>query len=55
VKAKYLGITVPAGLLGEAKFGTITVEKGRFSFDERPLEGEEEAALKELCDAKKPM
>lgn len=51
--AKYMGLTVPAGLLGEAKIGTITVEKGQTKFNGNPLEGDAEAALKAICAEQK--
>jgi hypothetical protein len=51
--AKFLGRTVPAGLMGEAKMGTITVEKGQVKFNGDPLEGDEVATLKALCAAQK--
>ncbi len=47
--AKYIGLTTPQGVLGEAKMGTVTVEKGRVAFNGNPLEGDAEAALKALC------
>jgi hypothetical protein len=50
--AKYMGLTVPAGVMGEAKMGTITVEKGQVKFNGNPLEGDAEAALKALCAEK---
>jgi hypothetical protein len=51
--AKYMGLDTPAGLLGEAKVGTITVEKGQTKFNGNPLEGDAEAALKAICAAQK--
>lgn len=51
--AKYMGLTAPEGVLGEAKMGTVTVEKGQVRFNGNPLEGEAEATLKALCAEQK--
>lgn len=51
--AKYIGMTVPAGTMGEAKMGTITIEKGQVQFNGKPLEGDAEAALRALCSPHK--
>jgi hypothetical protein len=51
--AKYIGLTEPTGVLGEAKMGTITVEGGKVRFNGKPLEGDAEAALVALCAPEK--
>jgi len=53
--AKYMGLTTPAGTMGEARMGTITVEKGQVKFNGKPLEGDAEAALRALCADPKPV
>lgn len=52
--AKYLGITAPAGLEGQAKMGTVAYEDGVLTFNGEPMEGPAVAALREICDGKKP-
>ena len=53
--AKYIGITTPAGLLGEAVMGKIEIDKaGHVTFNGQPLEGSAEAALRQLCAPKPP-
>lgn len=52
--AKYIGLTVPAGVQGKTVIGTIAVENGQVTFNGKPLEGDATAALKALCAAKKP-
>lgn len=51
--AENIGLTVPAGIEGKTKIGTITVEKGQIKFNGTPLEGDAEAALKAICKAQK--
>lgn len=53
--ARYLGISAPTGLEGEAVMGRIDVDKaGHVSFNGKPLEGEAEATLRALCAPKPP-
>lgn len=53
--AKYLGMTAPVGLENEASMGKITVDKaGNVTFNGKPLEGNAEAALRDLCVPKPP-
>lgn len=48
--AKYIGLTAPAGVEGQARIGTVKVDKdGRVHFNGQPLEGEAETALRALC------
>lgn len=48
--AQYVGLNVPAGVKGDAKVGTILVDKGgHITFNDRPVEGDAEAALRALC------
>lgn len=47
--ARHIGLTVPAGMAGEAKIGAITIENGQVKFNGSPMEGDAEAALKALC------
>ena len=51
--AKYNALPVQAGVISEAKVGTITVEKGQVKFNGTPLEGEEVATLKAICASQK--
>lgn len=51
--AKHLGISAPEGLEGKAKVGTLVIDaEGRMTFDGKPLEGEAQASLRELCQPK---
>jgi hypothetical protein len=51
--ARYLGLAAPTGLEGEAVMGKIEVDKtGHATFNGQPLEGNAEAALRELCAPK---
>ena len=53
--ANYLGIAGPVGLENEAVLGKIEVDKaGHVTFNGKPLEGDAEAALRELCAPKPP-
>lgn len=52
--AQYMGITAPAGLEGQAKIGTVAYEDGVLTFNGEPMEGPAVAALREICDGKKP-
>jgi hypothetical protein len=48
--AQYIGLQVPAGLKSDARIGLITIGRdGRMTFNDKPLEGEPEAALHALC------
>jgi hypothetical protein len=48
--AQAAGLPLPAGTQALAKVGTITYEKGELKFNGKPLNGEEEAHLKALCN-----
>lgn len=50
--AKYLGLAVPAGVETTGKIGTITFEKGKILFNDKPMEGDSVTALKALCKSK---
>jgi hypothetical protein len=51
--AKYAGIAVPAGTEAKATIGAVTVDKaGHMTFNGKPMEGDAEAALRELCAPK---
>ena len=50
--AQYLGIAAPMGSEMQGKIGTITVEKGKILFNDKPLEGDAVAALHSLCKPK---
>lgn len=50
---KYLHLTTPKGLEGEANVGTITISKGQAAFNGHPLEGDAMALLKAVCSARK--
>lgn len=50
--AQYLGISAPMGTEMQGKIGTITVEKGKILFNDKPLEGDAVAALQSLCKPK---
>ena len=52
--AQYLGITVPVGLEGQVTMGTVAYEDGVLTFNGEPMEGPAVAALREICDGKKP-
>lgn len=48
--AKHLGLSVPAGVEGTAKVGTLVIAKdGKMTFDGKPLEQPAETALREMC------
>jgi hypothetical protein len=48
--AKYAGLAVPEGTESKTAIGTVTVDKdGRMTFNGKPLEGDAEKALRELC------
>lgn len=47
--AKASGLTVPDGVEGQAKIGTITYDKGVLSFNGKPLEPEAEEKIKAMC------
>lgn len=51
--ARYMGLSVPDGVFGEMKVGTITVDKGQMLFNGNPVEGDAEAALKTICATQK--
>jgi len=53
--AKYTGLEIPDNVEAEAVIGTITVEKGKISFNGQPLEGPSAQALRELCVKKPPL
>lgn len=54
------GLPVPAGVISEMSVGSVTIEKGKVSFNGKPIEGDAEATLRALCasspppDAKQP-
>lgn len=51
--AKYIGISTPSGLEGEAVMGKVEVDKtGHVTFNGQPLEGSADAALRNLCAPK---
>ena len=50
--AQYLGIAAPVGTEMQGKIGTITVEKGKILFNDKPLEGDAVASLQSLCKPK---
>lgn len=50
--AQYLGIAAPVGTEMSGKIGTITVEKGKILFNDKPLEGDAVASLQSLCKPK---
>lgn len=47
--AAHAGLVTPAGVEGEGKIGTLTLENGRLIFDGKPVEGEGEAGLRAFC------
>ncbi len=52
--ARHIGIAAPEGLEGQDKIGTLVVEAdGSMTFDGKPLEGDAQAALREMCQPKK--
>ena len=51
--AKHIGMNVPAGIMGEARLGSVTVKNGEVKFNGQPIESKAETALKELCDKDK--
>ena len=48
--AKYIGMDVPAGIMGEARLGSVTVKNGEVKFNGQTLDEKAEIALKDLCD-----
>ncbi len=52
--AKYMGLQAPTGLEGEAVIGKIEIDTktGQATFNGQPLEGNAQAALRDLCVSK---
>ena len=51
--AKFIGITAPDGVEGQAKIGTLEIDnKGGMTFGGKPLEDEAAANLREMCAPK---
>lgn len=48
------GLPVPAGVISEMSVGSVTIEKGRVSFNGKPIEGDAEATLRALCASTPP-
>jgi hypothetical protein len=53
--AKYIGLSAPTGIEGEAVMGKVAVHKdGRVTYNGQPIEGDAEAALRAICLEKHP-
>ena len=52
--AQNIGLAIPAGLEAQARFGTVTYDKGKLTFNGQPLDGAAEAELRAVCVEKKP-
>lgn len=48
--AENLGLAIPAGTAGDLTVGTITVEKGKVFFNDKPLDTNAETALRAECE-----